>query len=396
LITRYFTNHPVEYIETVMFSIGLAALVLKALDIFGQYSALRRSPLEAVPRTAQPVDQCHLLLDALGRLHGRRQDDYYIRRLRGAIEHVGTCGSAESLGDELRYLADVDAARLHASYGLFRVILWAIPILGFLGTVMGITMALNGVDLKAPDQSMIQVLTGLGLKFDTTALALTLSMLLMFVHFFVDRAENALLVEVDRLAEQELIGRFPQVPAGPDGQLIAVRRMAETMVQAAERLVQRQAELWQASLESAAARWTQMADTAGEQVRRGLSGALAESLKAHAQQLAAAEAAAAEQSRRHWDKVQQSQVQSVQMMTSLQAALGHQAEVLQRAVEASGEVRRLEDALNRNLATLSGAKHFAQTVMSLAAAIHLLNARLAETPVAPVKLESTRRKAQAA
>ena len=39
-----------------------------------------------------------------------------------------------------------------------------------------------------------------------------------------------------------------------------------------------------------------------------------------------------------------------------------QAEVLQRAVEASGEVRSLEDALNRNLATLAGAKHFEQTV----------------------------------
>ena len=399
LVKRYFTNHPVEYMETVMFSVGLAALLLKAIDLLAQHAALSRSPLGAVPQTAQPLDQCDLLLGRLDRLPARRRRDYFIRRLREALQHVRTRGSAEALGDELKYLADMDAGRSHASYGLFRVILWAIPILGFLGTVMGITMALNGVDLQAPDQSMIQVLTGLGLKFDTTALALTLSMVLMFVHFFVDRAENSLLAAVDRRAEEELLGRFPQVPAGPDGQLVAVRRMAETMLQATERLVQRQAELWQASMESATVRWTQMADAAGEQVRRGLVGALAESLKAHAQQLAAAEAAAAQENRRHWDKLLQSQVQSVQMMASLQAALGSQAEILQRAIEASGEVRSLEDALNRNLATLAGAKHFEQTVMSLAAAIHLLNARLAETPAAPmkpVKLESPRRKAQAA
>ena len=53
--------------------------------------------------------------------------------------------------------------------------------------------------------------------------------------------------------------------------------------------------------------------------------------------------------------------------------------MLGRAVEATGEVIRLEDALNRNLTALAGAKHFEQTVISLAAAIHLLNARLAET-----------------
>ena len=68
------------------------------------------------------------------------------------------------------------------------------------------------------------------------------------------------------------------------------------------------------------------------------------------------------------------------------------------AVEAAGEVTRLEDVLNRNLATLAGAKHFEQTVMSLAAAIHLLNARLAETPAdtPPIKLDPNRGETQAA
>ena len=53
-----------------------------------------------------------------------------------------------------------------------RLIVWAIPILGFLGTVIGITMALNAIDPKAVEESMMQVTTGLGVKFDTTALAL--------------------------------------------------------------------------------------------------------------------------------------------------------------------------------------------------------------------------------
>ena len=68
--------------------------------------------------------------------------------------------------------------------------------------------------------------------------------------------------------------------------------MAETMLQAAEVLVQRQAELWQASMDAAAARWTQMASTAGERLQASLSSALGESLKTYAQHLAAIEQAA--------------------------------------------------------------------------------------------------------
>jgi cell division septum initiation protein DivIVA len=188
------------------------------------------------------------------------------------------------------------------------------------------------------------------------------------------------------------------LPAGADGQLAAVRQMAETMLQAAEVLVQRQTELWQASMDAAAARWTQMANSAGERLHTSLSSALTESLKQYAQHFAAIEQASAEHGRKQWDEMRQLQAQSVHALTGLQTDIGQQVEVLRRAVEATGDVCRLEDALNRNLTALAGAKHFEQTVLSLAAALNLLGARLAETPnnVVPVKLEPSRRTAQAA
>jgi biopolymer transport protein ExbB/TolQ len=398
LVKRYFTGHPVEYMETVLFSIGLAALIVKAFDIFAQRAGLSKSLLGPAARPGQPAEDCAALIARLDRLPGWQQESYLVSRLRAAIVHVQNRGSAESLDDELKYLADIDISRAQTGYGLFRVIVWAIPILGFLGTVIGITMALNAVDLQSPDQSMLKVLNGLGLKFDTTALALTLSMALMFLHFYVESVENALLEHVDARVAEELAGRFPVIAAGPDGQLIAVRRMAETMLHAAEVLVQRQAELWQASMDAAAARWTQMANAAGERLQTSLSAALGESLKIHAQHLAAIEQANAERGRQQWDESRQLQLQSMQLTSGLQTELGRQADVLHRAVEAAGEVTRLEDALNHNLTALAGAKHFEQTVMSLAAALNLLGARLAETPAsaAPIKLETQRRTAQAA
>ncbi|MGA2032672.1 MAG: MotA/TolQ/ExbB proton channel family protein [Thermoguttaceae bacterium] len=398
-ILRYFTHHPVEYAETVMFAVGLAALVLKILDVLGQFPGLRQSPLGPASISPRPADeQSGALLERLDRLPQHRRAEYYVRRLRSALEHVRRLGSAEGLGDEIKYLADQDAARAHASYGLFRVIVWAIPIMGFLGTVIGITMALNGVIGGSSEDQMGQVMTGLGVKFDTTALALSMAMALMFVHFFAERLENALLEQVDRRTEADLGGRFQQLPAGADGQLLAMRRMAEAMIQASERLVQRQAELWKASMEEAAVRWTRTAEATGEQLKKAVAAALAESLKTHAQQLLAGEAAMADQSRRHWEKLLQSQVQQTEALAALQAGVVQQADVLGRAVAASGEVTRLEHALNQNLSTLAGAKHFEQTVMGLAATIHLLNARLTEAPpaLATIELEPKRRNAKAA
>ena len=83
---------------------------------------------------------------------------------------------------------------------------------------------------------------------------------------------------------------------------------------------------------------------------------------------------------------------------TLQQGMAHQADALNRAVEAAGSIANLETQLNRNLSALAGAKNFEQTVMSLAAAIHLLNARLSETPaqVPGIQLDERNRKSPAA
>jgi biopolymer transport protein ExbB/TolQ len=380
--------------ETVLFFVGLAALLLKWWEFRSQAASASQSVWTGIAPAASIAENLQTLQAGLDEWPEGQQNDYLIRRLHAALNYVRFRGNAEALDDELKYLSDRDAERMQAGFGLFRVIIWAIPILGFLGTVVGITMALNGItDAKLGENVMAQVLSGLGLKFDTTALALTLSMVLMFIHYFVDRASHSCLERIDHRTQEELMGRFPAIAKGPDGQLAAVRQMAETVVKAAERLVRQQSELWQGSMESAAGRWLQMSKSAGETLQTGMAGALKESMVNHARELAAVEQAAMQQSRNSWEKVLQSQSQAMHNTAVLQEAVTRQAEVLERTVLAVGDVARLEDALNRNLSALAGAKHFEQTVASMAAAINLLNAKLAEMPTStpPVKLEPHRR-----
>ncbi len=286
-LPRYCAGHPVNYAETYLFFIGLAVLVLRALDVAAQRQRLPQIHLGPVPPGGQSPQEVPSLVARLERLPRAWQDDYLVRRLRDGLQYVLRRGSGSGLSEHLNHLANTDDERSHAGLGLLRLIVWAIPILGFLGTVIGITMAIANLRPNALEESMGEVTAGLGVAFDTTALALALSIVLMFVQHYVDRACAGLLEEVARRTEQELLGRFPEIePAVPES--AAVRGLAETMIRSLEQLVRRQAELWEQALDEAQGRWARMAAEAGQQLQSALAAALADTLQARTQQEASA------------------------------------------------------------------------------------------------------------
>ncbi len=64
-----------------------------------------------------------------------------------------------------------------------------------------------------------------------------------------------------------------------------------------------------------------------------------------------------------------------------QEQLIKQSDVLLKVVEATGQIRKLEEALNGNLLALSTSHNFEQTVTSLAAAVQLLSIRLRQPAI---------------
>ena len=69
------------------------------------------------------------------------------RRLQTALEFIRRNGDADGLDDELKYAAELDDSEKHDRYGFARIMIWAIPMLGFLGTVLGISEALGGLEI---------------------------------------------------------------------------------------------------------------------------------------------------------------------------------------------------------------------------------------------------------
>lgn len=390
-IHRYFAGHPVLFIETGMFFVGLSALGLKALEVLGQYWGQQAVSLEDPPAAGHRPEDAGRLLQQWQQLSHVARQSYLGRRVRDVLLAVQRKGSAEGLDDDLKYLADLDSARQQDSFGLVRIVIWATPMLGFLGTVIGITQALGDLDprqLAADIQTAMEgLLAGLYVAFDTTALALSLSMILMFLQFLLDRIENQALSLADIRANEMLVGRFQEVGAGRDPYLVSVERMSGRMVQAAEQLVQRQVEIWEQTIQAANERWAQVVQSAGGEVQSAVQGALEASLRQHASELAKVEREAGERAARRWEQLQTALSDNARIMRSQQEEMVKQAELMSQIVKATGEVVGLEKALNDNLRELSGAKNFEDTVMSLSAAIHLLNARLGKSPDEPPHVE---------
>ena len=387
LITRYFASHPVEYIATTMFFVGLAALLIKFLTLLVQPSVTGQMVLG--PFAPATIEQSPDLLAAIDEKPARIRRSSLGIRIFDAVDYVRRRGSAENLDGHLRVLADQAGERTAASYSLVRIVISTIPILGFLGTVIGITRAVAELAQLVGDisfeQAINSVVSGLSVAFDTTALALALSIVLMFAMFFVSRWESARLAAVEREAEQTLIGRFESTSEGEDPGVLAIRQIGLEVSRHTDTLVQRQAEIWNRSIEAANERWSVMATTTEKQLETALSRALHSSARAHAELLEAAE----ERSRNDRREILQITRDAAGAAAEQQQEMNRQTELLLGVVNATEQVLKLEETLNGNLQALRKSGNFDQAINSLAAAISLLNSRLGQSPdlASPVRLQ---------
>jgi hypothetical protein len=376
-VYRY-VSHPVEVAEVLLFFCGMAALLAKAILQWGERRALRHPELASWDGQPLPAGEAAALHAGLS---GIRQT-LLTRRVTAVLDFVRARGSANDLDDQLRTLSDNDALAVEGSYSLVRFITWAIPILGFLGTVLGITDAIAGVTPETLEQSLTQVTGGLATAFDTTALALGLTMVLMLSHSLVERLEQGTLELVDAYVDTQLAHRFERTGAegGEFGE--ALRKNTQVLLRATEQLIERQASVWARSLEKADRQWAEGAVRQQEQLVGALEAALERTLTSHNRRLQEMERQTLERSKGLLDgmsalaaAVGDTGRKHHAALSQVTQALTAQAGALARLQEGESQLVRLQELLQQNLATLAGSGAFEQAVQSLTAAIHLLTAR---------------------
>ena len=293
-LQRYFLGHPVCVGATMLFSIAAGILVIKTLRVSAERklaAGLRDAELSPAPMSLSPSGQWVIDHDAgraakawlknIGDLSQAARKSRLVNRLVELLQRQSGRVSTRILSDDLRELSARDGDAAHDSLQLVRIIIWAIPMLGFLGTVVGITQTLGGLDFTDGNAAVDRLKSGLYVAFDTTALGLVLSVIAIFLQFPVEKAEQQLLGEIDRRVGNLLNSTLPADDASdnPAGQ---IAKLCDGIRIAVGESLASQTDLWRQTIDEAHLHWERIAEDNGQRIGDAIMQNLAPALREHA------------------------------------------------------------------------------------------------------------------
>lgn len=126
--------------------------------------------------------------------------------------------TGRDVSDTVRTQADVDLGRFVSTMATVHYLAWAIPAIGFLGTVRGLatSLTLGSQTQKAIAQFIKEATQHLNVAFDCTLIALALSLVLMFLLHSVQRDEEALVIDCQQYCLENMVTRLYEMEPEPE------------------------------------------------------------------------------------------------------------------------------------------------------------------------------------
>jgi len=197
-----------------------AILLLKWRKLDGQRAALA---IDLLPSDPLFVLTPQTAPDVLQRLHERVLDPkrfVLFNRVERALSNLRNMGQISEVDSMLRSQADNDYNSMVSSYTVVSGFVWAIPVIGFIGTVSGLSMAVGGFggilstaqDLSEIKRALTGVTGGLAVAFETTLIALVPTLAIQLVLTGLKQAEEAFLVQCEDYCHQNIVSRLRMAP----------------------------------------------------------------------------------------------------------------------------------------------------------------------------------------
>ena len=130
-----------------------------------------------------------------------------VHTLRTALWRYAGTGSVQNLSDAIESSVEALGVRQEAENSMIRYLIWAIPSIGFIGTVRGIGNALSLAD-KALAGDIAGMTNSLGVAFNSTLVALLISIFLMFLFHQLQRLQDGQIVDIQSYCNQYLLARI--------------------------------------------------------------------------------------------------------------------------------------------------------------------------------------------
>lgn len=203
---------------------SLVVLIAKTIAIRRRYKSLDATflPEDAVLNTAEGIEEAI----ATSRATSKRLKDMILgHRIRRALEHFKATWNVKEVGDILHEESESDFSAVNSSYSMVRLFAWTIPILGFIGTVMGVSAAVGGFasflsaarEVSQITDALTGVTAGLSVAFDTTFVALLFSIIVMLAMSSVEKMEEDQLQLFEDYCQNHVLRRLPALVGNGGG-----------------------------------------------------------------------------------------------------------------------------------------------------------------------------------
>lgn len=206
----------VPYSTTILFAWGMILVVFAYQKVLREDTTFQK--IQATLIEAHKINQenAPALMAKIesedGKKGGQIASNRFVRTLRRIADGIR---KPEEVSELLRDQADIDHAIFQANHIPLKFFIWVIPVLGFIGTVLGVSSAIGGFSSilgKATSFPEVKGAIGLvslnlGVAFETTLLALIKTAILMFATTMVQRKERTLLISMDEFCADDLMKR---------------------------------------------------------------------------------------------------------------------------------------------------------------------------------------------
>lgn len=130
-----------------------------------------------------------------------------VQTLRSSLWRYAATQNVQNLSDAIESNLDALAVRQESENTMIRYLIWAIPSIGFIGTVRGIGQALSEAD-KALAGDIGDMTNSLGVAFNSTLVALLISIFLMFLFHQLQRLQDTQILDTQAYCEKYLLNRI--------------------------------------------------------------------------------------------------------------------------------------------------------------------------------------------
>jgi len=186
---------------------AFSILVYKGRAVYDQQKLLHHDLLELPDNLPIGAEDARGIVKRINSLSGQKSDWLLPRALLTAIERFSATRNVQSASTAARDVCESEGERMESELSIIRYIAWAIPSVGFIGTVRGIGDALGQAN-RAVEGDITGVTSSLGVAFNSTFIALVISIVLMFFVHQLQLMQERLVLDSERYIESWLVRRL--------------------------------------------------------------------------------------------------------------------------------------------------------------------------------------------